>query len=198
MIASQIHDIFLSHAASDRGLSTLITTQLSDAGLSVFSLDDVIVGEAVIQEMRKALAECSAVVIVLTRSTLHSPSMPFEVGAAMALSKPVFVLYDGVSTEEIPKFMQELHVSSVADLPTVIETIQKSREPLTDNSVDVLRDVYVHHGVPTDMLMLDPSSLHDLAVEFNQQSGNSVSGQRLLQELIRMRKRSRLPRIKKN
>jgi hypothetical protein len=148
--------------------------------------------------MREALAESNAVIILLTRSTLQSSNIAFEVGFAMAWNKPVYVLFEGVSEQEIPAYLRDFHLAMLSELGRVVEDIAASRKPLSDEDREVLAQVYQDTGIPTDQLLRQPHSLHELSARYNEISNSTVPAERLVQELIRLRKQGRLPRLKEN
>ena len=73
--------------------------------------------------IRDALSESSAMVILLTRSTLNSPYVPFEVGAAMGMEKPIFVVYDGIAPSEIPGFLRKYPTIPLSNLPDLVKQV---------------------------------------------------------------------------
>src|SRR5436309_2810309 len=102
-----IYDVFVSHGVHDRWIADGVQRAFVDAGLEVFAIDEVKANESFLTSMRRALAECHAVVVVLTRSTLTSQNIAVEIGMAMAWSKPIYVLYDGLTKAEIPTYLTE-------------------------------------------------------------------------------------------
>ena len=196
-IASKTIDVFLSHGAHDTGIAGVVKRGLADAGLDVFSVHEVKPGKSFLADMRNALAECIGVIIVLTRSTLESSSIAFEIGAAMAWNKPVYVVYDGITTKEIPQYLREFRVCHISKILQIVEEISQSQQLFSDEDRESLMSVYQDFGVPTDQLLRKPLALHDLSKEFNQRTGANFAGEKLVQELIRLRKQGKLPKIKK-
>lgn len=193
-----IYDVFLSHGAQDKGLAQIVTRALDREGLEVFAVHEVTPGEEFLAKMRRELAQCSAFVLILTRSTLKSPNIAFEIGMAMAWNKPIYVLYDGITKKEIPGYLKEFNVLQVSKLPQVVREIAQSQQPFSEEDRDSLINVYQELGVPTDQLLGKPAALHELSQRYNDIASSHVSGERLVQELIRLRKQGKLPKMKRN
>ena len=70
-------DVFLSHGIYDTGIAGVVKNALSEAGLEVFSVQNIKPENSFTEIWRDALAECSAVVLILTRSTLDSSDLAF-------------------------------------------------------------------------------------------------------------------------
>ena len=67
------------------------------------------------------------------------------------------------------------------------------RKQFSDADRSLLIKLYADLKVPVDQLDLDPGPLEDLTKEFNKSSKKVVSGDRLLSELLRLRKQGKLP-----
>ena len=124
------YDVFVSYCEIDRGLGSFVHSALTSAGLdlylNVWSMADVPSRSDWQEQMREAMLRAEFVVVLLTRSSLHSWHMAFEVGMAMFAFKPIFVLYDGLSADELPKYVHQHHVADVSQLPAIIDEM-KSR-----------------------------------------------------------------------
>lgn len=197
VVTETTYDVFLSFSARDRGAAELVRQALFQAGLEAYTADSVAIGPEVLPELRRALAECSAVLFLLTTSSVRSQNVPYETGMALALNKPIYVLFDGLDSAEIPDYLKEFHVRRLSEMDEVAQEIADARQPLSDDLRDDLVGIYRKHGIPTDQLLRKPFELKTLADRFQQQTGTSVSGERLVQELIRLRKQGHLPRLKR-
>lgn len=133
-IASTVYDVFLSHGQHDIGVGRIVRDSFRSKGLDVFSASkEFRLGDPIAQKMREALAKSAAVVILLTRSTLKSPYVAFEVGAAMSQAKPVFVVYDGIAPTELPGFLDRYPVVPLANLADVVKQVRDLRERSLSN-----------------------------------------------------------------
>jgi hypothetical protein len=189
------YDIFLTHAAADAGLAALVIRQFEAADCGVFSQQALEVGDDFWRRMIYELVDCNAVIILLTKSSLSLPNIAVEVGAALAWDKPIFVLYDGISISDVPEYLQQFAVCPVADLRGVIGQVRQLRQPLTDQQRASLVAIYQEQRNSVDQLLIAPIRLRALADEFRRREAMPVSGKKLVQELIRLRKRGELPRI---
>lgn len=191
-----ICDVVFAHGARDQGVARFVRQVLSNSSLGAFSVDTINGGDELIGDVRRALAECSAVVLLLTRSTLNSQNTAFEVGMALAWNKPIYVLFDGIDTEEIPAYLRDFRVRPLSDVEIVVQEIAEGRHALSDSARTELVEVYRELAVPTDQLLARPLELKELADRFRERTGSSIGGERLAQELIRLRKQSKLPRLR--
>lgn len=119
-----------------------------------------------------------------------------EIGAADAWNKPVFLLINGPSSTKLPAPLRRYPVYPLSRLEEVIRIIRSGFDPLTDNERRVLADMYRDLGIPVNQLSESPTALRELVANFNRQTGKQYSGERLLSELLRMRKKSQLPRLR--
>jgi hypothetical protein len=190
-----IYDVFVSHGVHDRGIAGAVRKAFAEAGLEVFAIDEVKSDETFLKKMRRAVAECHAFVLILTRSTLTSPNIAFEIGMAMAWNKPVYVLFDGIAPSEIPAYLREFHVVPISKLERVVREIRESQQPLGPDELRTLVELYNELAVPTDQLLTKPLALRELADKYNRSAHSSVGGAKLVQELIRLRKQGKLPRV---
>lgn len=191
------YDVFLSYNQRDRGAAELVRQALSQVGLEAYTADTIEIGPEVVPELRRALAECGAVLFLLTGSSIRSQNVPYETGMALAWNKPIYILFDGLELSEIPDYLKEFEVRRLSEMDDVAKEIAEAREPLSEELRDELITVYRKHGIPTDQLLRKPMQLKDLADRFQEKSGTAVPGERLVQELIRLRKQGQLPRLKR-
>ncbi|QDT39580.1 toll/interleukin-1 receptor domain-containing protein [Stratiformator vulcanicus] len=195
MSSVQLFDVFLSHSSADSSLADLVAHELDQGGLGVFQHDVPQPGEDLSAEIRDSLAECSAVVFLLTPSFRESPNLAYEAGAAMAWNKPIFSLYSGVEPQSIPRFLREYRMVPISQLNSFPEMIRPTIEPFSDEDRSTLRDVYSEVGIPTDQLVRRPSLSGEISARFREKAGIVRGAERLVQELIKMRKRGDLPTV---
>lgn len=189
------YDVFLTHDQADAGIAALVTREFELAGCGVFSQQALEPGDDFRKHLLDALLDSTAVVVLLTRSSIRSSFIAIEVGAALAWDRPVFVLYDGVTTEEVPSYLQQFKVIPLSKVREVVDTIKSLRRPMSDEQRDVLCEVYGEMRMPVDQLLFDPRRLRSLADEYRLRASVMVTGERLARELIRLRKQGKLPRI---
>jgi hypothetical protein len=191
-----IYDVFLCHGPHDLGIARIVRDAFEEEDLEVFAVHEIRPDEAFLSELRWALAECHAMVLLLTHSTLGSPDVALEVGMATAWNKPVYVLFDGIAKSQIPHYLHEFHVLPVSKLHQVVKEIRESQQPLSTDQVQRLLKAYQDFAVPTDKLLVKPLLLRDLTQKYNRSTKGNVDAQKLIQELIRLRKQGKLPKVR--
>jgi len=189
------YDVFVSHSRSSADLAGEIAENLRLAGLQTFHDGVLHAGADFSDAIWQALAESRAVVVIVTPEAPADAVSLVEIGAAAAWNKPLYVLIDGPSSTKLPAVLDKYPVYPVSRLEEVVRKIVGSFEPLTQEEQQVLGDVYRECGVPADQLSLSPLALRELAEKFNQRAAKHLSGERVLSEILRMRKSGRLPRL---
>lgn len=189
------YDVFLSHNTSDAHLAAEIAEALEATGLATFHEGSIPPGEIAADAIWQALAESRALIAII------SPEMPpqamgmVEIGAASAWIKPVYLLINGPSSTRLPVVFSGYPAYPLSRLEDVIRAIRSGFDPLTDGERDVLAEIYRDLKTPTDQLSQSPKALRDLTASFNKSTRKQYSGERLLSELLRMRKKGQLPRL---
>lgn len=188
-------NIFLSCSSRDKEAADEVIRALTEAEFDVFADADLQAGSTWRDAIRGAMLESDAFVVVASSDTADSPWLALEVGAAMGWGKPIHV----VSTDDgpLPVHLQHLQVTRLSDLPGLIRSVRRETRPLSRAERDLLTTIYVGVGVPTDKLMLDPDAATQLVEEFNRRTRTTTSADRLLRELLRLRKVGRLPRLRR-
>jgi hypothetical protein len=184
-------DIFISSAPSDAGLALDVAHQCRAHGLNAFTHEDLPPGKDRSDAIWEALAECRASVMILSPSGL-TPSMSIEIGGALAWNKPIYALVTDPASTRLPSHLTGVRLYPFSRLQDVIESIESSFQPFSDDDLALLSKLYADVGVPVDSLSLAPKALGDLVTRFNKGRGQVVSGERLLSELLRLRKRGQL------
>jgi hypothetical protein len=113
----------------------------------------------------------------------------------MAWQKPVYVLTSKPASAKLPPYLAKQRVFPVSKLDDVILQLKRPSHELSPDKVTVLKDLYSEVGVPSDQLMKDPARLERFSREFNSRARTKISGERLMSELLRLRKGGHLPRI---
>ena len=193
---SKTYDVFISHAASDSHLATEIADSLESVGLETFHTGTVQLGTDIAEAIWQALAESRALIAIISPDVpTHAMGM-VEIGAAAAWNKPVFLLINGPSSTRLPPALSTYPVYPLGRLEEVIRAIRTGFDPLTDNERGVLADIYRDLSTPADQLSQSPKALRELITHFNRRTDKQYSGERLLSELLRMRKKGQLPRLR--
>jgi hypothetical protein len=192
MSSQPAYDVFLSHRSRDVKLARRIESLLDSSGLSIYRQPTTGSAAKFADEIREALAECRALVLIMSPSALTSTTMAMEVGAAHAWQKAIFVVLHDIQESEIPSYLRGLQVFRAASLETLKRSVEATAKEMTAEHQRLLRTVYKEIGVATDRLTTRPLQLEHLARRFNRKAGTEFTPERVLQELIRMRKRGLL------
>ena len=188
--------VFLSYAAHDSRIAEVVRRELLDSGFGVFDPYEANLPGAQFGDMLRAeLAESDAILVIAQQGSVLPSSVAFEVGAASAWHKPIYVVTDKLGTLDLPSFLQSHRVFPLTRLDELARTLRNAAEPLTENEKSVLVDVYQSVEIPVDQLISDPSTLHSFSSEFNKRVERPQSDARIMQHLLRLRKRSALPKI---
>lgn len=162
----------------------------------VFDVRSIPGGGDVAEEMWQALAESWAVVVVIGPGIMP-PSLAVEVGAASAWHKPVYVLTAGAGAYDLPVYIPRYEMSDISRVKQIVESISSTLRPLRDTARQALISGYCELGVPTDSLLRDPALIDRLRDFVKAETGVSLSGERIMQELLRLRKQAKLPRLQR-
>jgi len=190
---NKVYDVFLSHAAPDTLLAREVANTCRANGLEAFSAAELQAGADRSDAVWDALAECRALILLLSPSGLTS-SMWVEIGAVQAWKKPIFAVVTDPSIGHLPPALSGVPLYSPGRVEEIVEMIERGGQQLSDEERLLLARLFVEIGVPIDDLALDPRSLTDLAKRFSAESGRTVSEERLLSELLRMHKQGTLTR----
>jgi hypothetical protein len=191
----RIYDVVLAHGPDDQDLAAVIKEAFAGRHLEVFAVQGLRSDDAFWTGLREALAECHAFVVLVTRSTLHWPDLPVAVGAAMGWNKPIYVLFSGVAKSELSAALRKFRALPVAKVADAVREINRSRQPLTDEQRQALVTIYQEVAVPAGRLLSAREAVQDLTEKYNRGLKANTPSEKLLQELIRMDKQRRLPKL---
>ncbi len=108
--------VFISHAVGEREFAREVAAALSEAGLTPWSMDDLVPGANALLEMGRALEDSDALVVLLSPEAARSPNLTFEVGYAVGSERfanrviPVMVR----PTSEMPWILERFGMISGA------------------------------------------------------------------------------------
>jgi len=193
---SKTYDVFLSYSSDLRGKARIVTKKFAEAGLAVFDMSDIGPGYNIAEEMWQALAESWALVVLIKPGTIP-PSVAVEIGAASAWQKPVYIVTTAEGEYHVPQYFSHYEIVKFPEIPNLVEIISKGRKPLTDKDRDALREAYLRVRIPTDQLLREPRYVQKMQRLLRDEYGLTISGERMMQELLRLRKSGRLPRTRK-
>ena len=197
MVSRRSVDVFLSHSNQDAGIAEAVVRALTDAGLTVVRPQDFAFGNDFTSTFRAALVESRAVVVLVTPSSVRSANLAFEIGAAMAWQKPIFLLTDGVEPSALPSVARLYRAFAASDLEKLIEPLKEASPELRERERELLKRIYQESRLPIDLLLSDPESLDRFSRKFNDRARTSIPGERLAAELLRLRKTGQVRRAPK-
>jgi hypothetical protein len=195
MNAPNVSDVFISYAQSDTAWAAEVQRRLKEAGLRVFTVGEALPSQNLSDLIWDALTESSALIALVRSPGAVSKYLSVEIGAAMAWQKPVYVLYQGAIPTDLPKYVEQFGVFPASSLGEVISRINEAEKLFSKDERLALGKAYVSVGVPTDQLLLQPAKIQELARAFNRATKANISGERLLREILRLRKQGKFPRL---
>lgn len=193
--ATPTFDVFVSHSSRDREFAADVAGRLKAEGLQPFHDASVPVGQEISKAIWDALAECHAFIVIVSPDSAPDAMGMVELGAATAWNKPIFVLLNGPASTRLPEALENYQVYPSNRLDEVLTQIRRNLDPITDDERQVLTETYRDLNIPVDRLSQSPRELQQLVKTFNVKTKKQLSGTRLLSELLRMRKQSKLPRL---
>ncbi|MCE2794604.1 MAG: toll/interleukin-1 receptor domain-containing protein [Planctomyces sp.] len=193
--AAPAFDVFISYTSLDRKFAVDVANRLRAEGLEPFYLADVPAGTEISGAIWDALAECHVFMVIISPDSAPDAMGMIELGAAAAWSKPIIVLLNGPASTRVPQALRDYAIYPRNRIDEVVTRIRRNLEPMTDDERQVLVDCYAVLGIPTDQLSQSPVHLRQLGDAFNEKTSRHLSATRLLSELLRLRKQSKLPRI---
>lgn len=189
------YDVFVSHSTRDREFAADVAHRLAAEGLQPFYDASVGIGEDVSKAIWDALAECRAFIVIVSPDSSPDAMGTVELGAAIAWHKPIFVLLNGPASIHLPEALQQFQAYPRNRVDEVLAHIRQTFEPITDEDRELLAEIYSNIDVTADRLSQSPRELQELVNRFNAGANKQLSGSRILSELLRMRKQSKLPRL---
>jgi len=190
---SKTYDVYISHSASDANLATEVAKTCRANGLDAVTDAELLPGSNISDALWEALAESRALLTILPASG-PTPSMAIELGSARAWNKPIFGIVTDPSHAQLPSSLSGILLYPSGRMEDIIRAIRVSGLELSDDDRSHLAKIYTELGVPVDRLALEPTRLEELVKHFSSDTGKRMSGERLLSELLRMRKQGKLIR----
>jgi hypothetical protein len=188
---SKTCDVFISHSVDDARLAGEIAVACRASGLDAITHAELLPVANASDALWEALAESRALLAVLSRSG-PTPSMAIELGAARAWNKPIFGVVTDPTYTDLPPSLSGVRLYPLARVEDVITLIKVSGKELTEDDRSLLTKLYTDIGASVDQLALDPLQLEELVERFRAGTGKAIPGERLLSELLRLRKQGKL------
>lgn len=191
-------EVFLSYAGTDRDAAESILRSLTHAGLRVFDPGCMDPGIGLAEAIWDALAMSDAIVAVIPKLGTPNPNTSSELGAAIAWRKPIYLVSQENGRTRVPAYLSGHRLYPLSRIDDVARAIKRGPRPLTTEDRESLKRIYLELEIPTDRFINDPALLDKLASKFNARVHEEVSGERLLYEMIRLRKQGSWPRLQRS
>lgn len=194
---SRTFEVFVAATRHDAAVADVVQRAFEDVGLTVFSFTKAETGARWGDKVREALAESNAFVAVLTPAALRSPGLTLELGGAIAWNKPIYILLDGIGPSQVPVFLRDFELRPISEIAKVVKAVLRNAQPFSEQHTETLGKLYREIGVPADHLAVRPAELDALTRAFNSECGTKLPPERILQQLLRLRKAGKLPRVQR-
>ncbi|EMI21620.1 hypothetical protein RMSM_01447 [Rhodopirellula maiorica SM1] len=138
--------VFISYSRNDSKVADDLASILSEVGIDYFrDVKDIDWGARFSSRVREGLADCVAVLVIVSAEGLKSQWVPYEIGQASAFGKIVLPYLTDLSVE-IPQYVRDLNiVTTVAQVREYFETSfpqqAKRAEPIHGESVYTTRQI---------------------------------------------------------
>ena len=117
--------IFISSSAKDTDLANDLARRLRQVGADVFHTETSIhAGEGFVTKVSDGLRDSDEVVVLLSGSSIDSPSVMTEMGAAFGLHKRVTPIIVGIDAKELPPILKNLRYLRYSDLEEYLGRFQ--------------------------------------------------------------------------
>jgi len=187
-------DVFLSYSHDLMSQNKVIAKKFADNGLIVFDSSEIEPGQNLTAETWKALAESWAMVALIKPGIMPS-SVSVEIGAATAWHKPIYIITVGKDKHQLPHYFSNYKIFKISEIEEIIKLILRSLKPLNNDERNALIEAYQQLGLPTDQLLRHPPSIDRLYQILLNKLDIKLSNERIMQELLRLRKGGKLPRV---
>lgn len=189
---NRLCDVFIANTPNDAALAREIADACRASGLEASTNAELPPGPDTSDALWEALAESRALIVILSPPGPTS-SMLIEIGAVRAWNKPIL----GVLTDA--SFRPSAGLSEIlffvpARIDELINTVKAADRNISESDSSTLAEVYEAIGASVDELILDPALRRRLVRQFTGVAKKTVTEERLLSELLRMRKQGKLKR----
>jgi hypothetical protein len=107
----------------------------------------------------------------------------------------VYLLLDENASLILPDYLTRFEAFPFSKLERVVKHVKQNAKPLSEERQEILAEVYEKLGVPMDQYLTHPILVERLTAEFKKMARSSVPGERLVRELLRLRKAGELPTV---
>ncbi|WP_092215141.1 toll/interleukin-1 receptor domain-containing protein [Desulfoluna spongiiphila] len=97
-----MNKVFISYSLSDLEIASSLHTELE--GIEVAGLldqSDITAGDAISAKVKESLHQASALIVLVSQSSIKSKWVQFEIGAAYAMEKQIIAIITGSTHTEL-------------------------------------------------------------------------------------------------
>ncbi|MDX2212190.1 MAG: toll/interleukin-1 receptor domain-containing protein [Oculatellaceae cyanobacterium bins.114] len=125
--------VFISYANPDKELATRVTHALKASGFQVWDDSQILPGENWRESIATALQESDAIVVLLTPSSVHSPTVTQDIGYALGKQdyKGKLIPVVAASTEQLPQ----------EEIPWILKRLRMIHIPNLEDDEEGLREI---------------------------------------------------------
>jgi nucleoside 2-deoxyribosyltransferase len=128
-----LRKVYISSSSRDADLAHDLAKRLDKSGLKVIAptpAEGVNELEYISVRIREALRTADEVIMILTKNSVDSQWLLFEMGYATSLGKHVTPLIQGIEPKELPEIIKQMEYVKYADLDQYISKLQQHvKEP---------------------------------------------------------------------
>jgi len=142
------YNVFISHTHRDSDLAMDLARRLKEAGVNVFPVEKSLVnGESVIATVNPGLRDADEAIVIVTDSSVNSPGLNSQMGAALALEKRVTPIVVGIEEDDLPPFISKYEYVRYADLYAYIPIVARRRpRPAEQKLIQAMQLVFERNG----------------------------------------------------
>lgn len=142
------YKVFINHMRRDSDLAVDLAHRLEEAGVKVFPVaKSAVSGESVIATVNRGLREADEVIVIVTDSSVNSPGVNSQMGAALALEKRLTPIVLGIDEDDLPPFISKYEYVRYADLYAYIPIVARRRpRPAGQKLIQAMQLVFERNG----------------------------------------------------
>ena len=193
---SGLCDVFIANSPSDAALARQIADACRASGLEATTNEELPPGADTSDALWEALAESRALIVILASSG-PTASMLVEIGAVRAWNKPIFGMLTEPSVRPSPG-LSEIRFFVPARMDELVSAVKAADGNVSEADSLILAEVYEEIAASVDQLILDPKLRQRLVGRFTALTKKPITEERLLSELLRMRKQGKLKRSRRS
>jgi hypothetical protein len=119
------YKIFISFDAEDRAVADSLKLQLSKAGAEVSTTQEVPEGVQIKLRISDAMRMSDEVIAIVSKRSVHSQWLSFEVGMAAGLGKKLLPVVVGISPSELPPVLKSFRAVKLNQFPDYVAGLSK-------------------------------------------------------------------------